>query len=273
MASIRRLARAGAFAAGAVLVGLSVAGFDLPTPLPTISPAVPMPTPSLLPIPNLLNQSSSGQPAGSSAPVQQGPGHTSPTSAGGSSLPAGALAGRAAAAPPAGGAGDSRQPAATAGAQSASSARPAAALPVTGGSPPGPGAPLPIAPATLAASLLALFFVAVRLRTPSSAARRYRIRIDFGASVGPAGAAAIAVRSLLEGELPAGARLRAHGEGAFLLEAPMLQRAVLAARLAEAARRARRVGLSLSWSPTPLTGDQADRESVVALSAYRLQSS
>ena len=270
MGSVRRLARAGAFAGGAVLIGLSLVGFDLPSPLPTISPAVPMPTPSLLPIPNPLNQSSSGQPAGGTAAGRQASGGTAPSSARGSSSIPGSLAGAAAGALPAV-AGDSREPAAAAALRSGSSTRPAAALPVTGGSPPGPGSPLPIAPATLAASLLALFFLAVRMRTPAPSARRYRIRVDFGASGGPAGAAATAVRSLLESELPAGARLRAEGAGAFVVEAPMLQRAVLARRLDEAALRARRVGLDLCWNPVSLGRDQADREPVVALRAYRLQ--
>lgn len=258
-------------AGGAVLIGLSLVGFDLPSPLPTISPAVPMPTPSLLPIPNPLNQSSSGQPP-AGAPAQHASGGAAPSSSHGSSSAAGGLAAPLAGAPPATVAGDSRQPAATTAAQSAST-RPAAALPVTGGTPPGPAAPLPIAPATLAAALLALFFLGVRLRTPSLGARRYRLRIEFGPGGGPAGAAAAAVRGLLESQLPAGARLRSRGEGAFLVEAPMLQRAVLAARLDEAARRARRVGLSLAWSPVSLGRDQADREPVVALRSYRLQSS
>jgi len=122
-------------------------------------------------------------------------------------------------------------------------------LPATGAPGGGPGSPLPVAPAAVGGLLVMLFFFGLRMTSRPVTARRYRIKVGFGTAGAPPGAAAAAVRCLLESELPAGARLRAQGDDAFVIEAPILQRAILGTRLAEVAARGRRVGLRLDWNP------------------------
>lgn len=268
MISLRRLARLGAFAGGSLLVGLSLVGFVSPTPLPTISPAVPLPSPSIPTLQSLLGPSSGGQPATGGTPAsRQAPSAVTPRS-GSRSLAAPAQAQPLAGTPLAASAARAQRLAA--GPEDLRDARPAVGLPRTGAGTGPPDGPSPLAPGVLAGALLALFFCGLRLRAPQLGARRYRVRVGYGAAGAPDGAAAAAVRCLLVSELPDGIRLRAHGTE-FLVDAPMLQRAVLGTRLNEVASRARRVGLSLEWAPVSGSAHEADREPVVALRAYRLQ--
>jgi hypothetical protein len=264
------LARFGAGAGGSVLVALSLMAFVSPTPLPTISPAVPVPSPSIAVVQNLLNPPS-GQPSGSGSPAAgQAPASAAPKAASNAGQGALTTAGPSTGVPGVtapGSRGERLAPEAAA----AHASRPLAFAPRTGGDLTPPGAPPPLAPGALAGFLLLLLFFGVRMTGRPRVARRYRVRVGFSAPGAPDGSAAAAVRCLLLSELPEDVRVREDGSGAFIVEAPMLHRAVLATRLTEVAARARRVGLALEMSSGELARDQADREPVVALRAYRLQ--
>ncbi len=248
MGSIRRLLHLGVSAGGAALVWLSVAGFTSPVPLPSISPNVPLPSPSVPAVQNLLQPSGGGQPAagGSPAVAQSGP-----------ALRAGI--GAVSQPPPASTEPNEIAPASTATMNASETLPvrqepPAAATPLAGGLRGSSGLPLPVAPAGLAGLLLALVLVwfGRRPRPARKAPLRCAMRVAFSAPGAPAGAAEAAVRCLLQSGLPAETSVHALGGAAFQVEASIGDRAVLGACLREVAARGRRVGRRVDWSAEPI---------------------
>lgn len=239
-----------AFVAGAVGCGLALMAFDVPLPLPSVSPTVPAPLPS---VSTLLGGSSgnpgqqSSGPAPGAATQPAAAARTAGTSRGGALLGAAAPA----VVDPADGPLETRAAAALGGTASGRQSL-LGTHDGAGPEPPG-GGPAPLQPlALLAVFAAALVLLLVRvISLPRRTARRIEIRVRPLAGDAQIEAAVEAALRLCESLLPEGTSVSRRSQAALALRPGAHGTDGLDAALAGIARRARRVGIELQWAGAP----------------------